>query len=400
VELVIDRSPGPAPAEREVEVVERKGLGHPDTICDAIAEAIGVALCSWYLERFDAIQHHNVDKVLLVAGRSSPDFGGGEVLEPIELVLAGRAAREVGGVEVPVDELAVEAARGWLREHLRELDAERHVRIDSRIRPGSRELVETFSRQGRSGAWLANDTSCGVGYAPLTALERTVLAVEGGLRTGQEHEAHPELGEDVKVMGVRRGDHAALTVADAFVGRHVRDLPDYAAKREQLRARASDLVGGDLARSVEVEVNTADDLEQGDIYLTVTGTSAEAGDDGEAGRGNRANGLITPYRPMTMESVAGKNPVSHVGKIYNVTARRIAEAVVDEAPGIDAAECRLVSRIGQPVTDPWIAHVHVHEEADGALAGAQARIEAIVREHLSDTPELGRRLARAELGIF
>jgi S-adenosylmethionine synthetase len=50
------------------------------------------------------------------------------------------------------------------------------------------------------------------------------------------------------------------------------------------------------------------------VYLTVTGTSAEAGDDGEVGRGNRVNDLITPYRPISLEAAAGKNPVTHVGQ--------------------------------------------------------------------------------------
>lgn len=38
-------------ADRRVEVVERKGLGHPDTLCDALVEAIAVALNRLYRER-------------------------------------------------------------------------------------------------------------------------------------------------------------------------------------------------------------------------------------------------------------------------------------------------------------------------------------------------------------
>jgi S-adenosylmethionine synthetase len=87
-----------------------------------------------------------------------------------------------------------------------------------------------------------------------------------------------------------------------------------------------------------VVVNAADDLQAGSVYLTVTGTSAEAGDDGEAGRGNRVNGLITPYRPMTMESAAGKNPVTHVGKISNVCASLITQRQVTEIAEIAAVQ--------------------------------------------------------------
>ncbi len=92
----------------------------------------------------------------------------------------------------------------------------------------------------------------------------------------------------------------------------------------------------------------------GDVFLTVTGTSAEAGDDGEVGRGNRTCGLITPYRSITLEAAAGKNPVSHVGKLYNLVASRIAAAITAEIPDVPDAACVLVSQIGRPVaTRRW-----------------------------------------------
>ena len=81
-------------AARPVEIVERKGIGHPDTICDALAEELSIALSKFYLERFGLILHHNVDKALLWGGAARAGFGGGEVLQPIELFLAGRATRE------------------------------------------------------------------------------------------------------------------------------------------------------------------------------------------------------------------------------------------------------------------------------------------------------------------
>ncbi|HEY6824014.1 MAG TPA: methionine adenosyltransferase, partial [Steroidobacteraceae bacterium] len=118
-----------SPATAPYEVVERKGLGHPDTLCDALAENLSVGLSRFYLERFGTILHHNVDKALLVAGSARPAFGGGELVTPIEIILAGRATRKYRGVSVPVDEMAVELSRDWLRANLRHLDAERDVRI-------------------------------------------------------------------------------------------------------------------------------------------------------------------------------------------------------------------------------------------------------------------------------
>ena len=84
----------------EVEIVERKGLGHPDTICDALAEQLSIALCNFYQERFGLLLHHNVDKVLLWGGIARPAFGGGKVLAPSEIFLAGRATQEFKGVQI------------------------------------------------------------------------------------------------------------------------------------------------------------------------------------------------------------------------------------------------------------------------------------------------------------
>jgi S-adenosylmethionine synthetase len=219
----------PAVGTLPLEIVERKGVGHPDTICDALAENLSVTLSRFYLERFGAILHHNVDKGLLWAGTARPAFGGGDVLEPIEIYITGRATAAFGGVEAPLEELAVEASRAWLRSNIRFLDPERHVRIVPRIRP---------THQRAAGVSLANDTSFGVGFAPLSELERIVLQVERRLNAQEVKRAHPEIGEDIKVMGARRGDDIALTVACALVGRHVHDLADYREKREAVRRLA------------------------------------------------------------------------------------------------------------------------------------------------------------------
>jgi S-adenosylmethionine synthetase len=375
MDLCVGALEGRGAGEGGVEIVERKGRGHPDTLCDALAEELSRSLSRFSLERFGEVLHHNVDKVLLWGGAARPAFGGGEVLAPFEVFLSGRATAEWQGVRIPVEELALEGSRRLLGERLHALDAEKHVRIHCLVRPGAAELVHVHRRA------LANDTSCGVGYAPLSELERVVLRVE--LELGAAGRAHPEIGEDVKVMGVRRGERIRLTVACAFVGRHLADLADYLARKRAVAELAGEAARREIGRSVEVEVNTGDDPGHGSVYLTVTGTSAEAGDDGQAGRGNRVNGLITPYRPMTLESVAGKNPVTHVGKLYNLAAGLVAASLVDELPGVVDAECRLVSQIGRPVDDPQLVDVRLRCAPGSRPAALEPRAAEIVRRHLA-----------------
>jgi S-adenosylmethionine synthetase len=386
----------PTADSRAIEVVERKGLGHPDSICDALAEELSLAYSRWCLERFGTIPHHNVDKALLLAGASAPRFGGGEVLVPIEIQLAGRATTQVGDVRIPVDELAEQSGRRWLAENLRGLDPERHVTLRCRVGPGSSELVDLFGR-GAARVPLANDTSIGCGFAPLSQLEGIVYEVERAL-SGAAGRELPGAGTDVKVMGVRQGEQIALTIGCALRSPALPDAHAYRALRAELARRALEIARKRTSREVEVAVNAADDDARGVYYLTVTGTSAESGDDGEAGRGNRANGLITPARPMTLESVAGKNPLTHVGKLYNLAAGLMAQAMVDEIEEIHEVECVLVSRIGHPIDDPQLAELRIRcDVPPGERPWRDA--EALAREQLRGIPTLWRELVEGRVGI-
>ena len=393
--LAITLLDAPTPGSAANEVVERKGRGHPDTICDALAENLSIGLSRFYVERFGRILHHNVDKALLLGGAARPAFGGGELVEPIEITLAGRATRRFRGVTVPVDDLAVELSRDWLRRNLRHIDAERQIRVVPRLRETSSDLAELFVRGGEGGVPRANDTSIGVAFAPLDRLERAVLAVEQALTAADTLAAFPEIGEDVKVMGVRRGERIELTVACAIVGRHVRDLADYFAKKERVRSMAAAAAQGDA----DVQVNAADGATADSVYLTVTGLSAEAGDDGQVGRGNRINGLITPYRPMSLEAAAGKNAVSHTGKIYNLLAERIARTLAAELPGVQEAYVRLLSRIGSPITEPALADVGLRLADPAAIHALRPQAAQLVRTQMEEAPQLWREVLAGRLPV-
>ena len=245
---------------------------------------------------------------------------------------------------------------------------------------------------------MSNDTSIGTGYAPLSRLERTVLDIERHLTAAETRRVRPHLGADVKVMGVRSGERCDLTVAVAFVDRFIFDAGDYARKKQELALAIASRASGTMGSSVEVVVNAADDLDRGAIYLTVSGTSAEAGDDGETGRGNRANGLIAPYRLMTMEAVAGKNPINHVGKLYNVAAARLAEEAA-KIEGVAGAECCLVSRIGASIDRPRVVHLRVLPKGR-TLESLRGPLTELVQSELEGLPALWKPIVRGELTLF
>ena len=369
-------------AAGRTEFVERKGIGHPDSLCDGVAEAVSRRLSRYYRREFGRVLHHNTDKVHLGAGRAEPEFGGGEIVEPIYILVGGQATTTVDGEPVPVDELAVRAAREYLLDTVPELAAE-ELLVETRIGHTSADLADLF---GRGDVPLANDTSFGVGHGPSSPTERFVRTLEPRI-----HGELAAVGKDVKLMALRRGDHVDLTVAAAVLDRHVSGLPAYREVMHRIEALALEHADS-MGLSLDVRVNAADDYATESVYITTTGLSAEAGDDGAVGRGNRANGLITPQRPMSLEATAGKNPVTHVGKLYNLLALRMARALWRDLDA-DYSGVQLLSRIGNPVSEPLAVDVTT-------TVRDEAAVEAVVNEQLASLDELTTELLAGDVDVF
>ena len=388
---------GQAVEEQPIEIVERKGLGHPDSICDGVAEHVSRSLGRAYLDRVGRILHFNTDETQLVAGEAAPRFGGGELQSPIYLLIVGRATRRFQGERIPTDTIALTAAREYLNENLPRLDVGRDIVIETRLGEGSGDLTGIF--EDSDMVPTSNDTSFGVGHAPLTETEELVLRAEQELN-GQYADDHPEIGADIKVMGKREGDEIHLTLAVAVIDEYVSGIDEYDDALQGVRSFVRDLAGEITGRDVIIDINTADEYEAESIYLTVSGTSAENGDDGSVGRGNRANGLITPNRSMSMEATSGKNPVNHVGKIYNLLSTEIAHRVVDEVDGIADLRIRLLSQINAPIDDPLVADADVAPAEGVAVDDIEDDITRIIDRELADVTSITERVLDGELSTF
>ncbi|MEM0131393.1 MAG: methionine adenosyltransferase [Saccharolobus sp.] len=387
----------------QVELVERKGLGHPDYIADSIAEEASRKLSLYYLKKYGVILHHNLDKTLVVGGQASPKFKGGDVLQPIYIIVAGRATTEVktqdGTEQIPVGTIVIESAKEWIKNNFRYLDPERHVIVDYKIGKGSADLVGLFDA-GKTVP-LSNDTSFGVGFSPLTKLERLVYETERHLNSRQLKAKLPEVGEDIKVMGLRRDKEVDLTIAMATISELIEDLDHYISVKEQVKNEILDLaskIAPDY--NVRVHVNTGDKPEKGIVYLTVTGTSAEHGDDGMTGRGNRSTGLITPMRPMSLEATAGKNPVNHVGKLYNALAGLISKKIFEDVKDIKNIQVEILGQIGRPIDDPLVTNIDVVTNTGILKDDTKNEIYGIVDELLSSFNKLTEMILEGKVVLF
>jgi S-adenosylmethionine synthetase len=340
----------------KIEIVERKGIGHPDTICDSIADRFALNLAQYYLKKFNQIFHFNVDKALLVAGETKTKFGGGKILKPMKFFFGDRATYKIDNEDVPIDEILNHSVYGWLKENLRFV-SEKEVEVINEVKHGSEELTSIFKR--KEEYLPANDTSALVGYAPLTTLEKSVLELERYLNSKDFKKRFPESGEDIKVMGLREDNNFTFTIAMAFVDRFVKSEDDYFKKKDEIKEEIKNFLKQKFEVKAEVYLNTLDERGKGEegCYLTVTGTSAESADSGEVGRGNRVNGIIALNRPAGSEAAPGKNMISHVGKIYNLLAFDIASKIYEKIRKHNYVW--LLSQIGRSVNKPLVISVEV-----------------------------------------
>ncbi|MBI2863107.1 MAG: methionine adenosyltransferase [Chloroflexi bacterium] len=389
-------------AEQPIEIVERKGLGHPDSICDAIMEQVSLALTREYERRLGHSLHYNVDKGLLVAGVAEHRLGGGRLVEPMRLVLGDRATFEAEGERLPVREIAIDVAKKWFHDSLPNVDPERDVIYQVEIKPGAPELVSIFHR--RNGPLGANDTSAGVGYAPLSETEKMVLGTERFLNSPGFKREFPDTGQDVKVMGFRIGDCLNLTIAMPILDRYVQSETDYFQRKAQIVEALQEHV--DRARReiscVNLHYNTLDEPGRGmeGMYLSVLGTSAEDGDSGQVGRGNRVNGVISLSRPAPAEAAAGKNPLSHVGKIYNMLSHRLADKVYREVPGLKEVYVWLCSQIGAPIDRPLVAAGQLVLAPGVRMAGVSRKVEDILDRELAGIGRFTEELKQGKYSVY
>lgn len=368
--------------EQPVEYVERKGKGHPDTLIDGIVERASINLGRAYNESFGAVLHHNLDKGLIVGGEADVRFGGGKITKPIEVIIAGRAAKELNGSRIDVDGIVMDSAKEYLRESTRFLDIDDEVRYVSKVYVGSSGLNSVFKR-GDSMP-LANDTSFGIGFAPLSDTERLSLETERYINSAAYKEKMPMVGEDIKVMGIREDSRITLTVAIAFVSKFISNSDEYRKYVDIVRKDILSFSKKITKKEVDVVINNGDPKVGDDVYITKSGLSCEAGDDGSVGRGNRVNGIITPFRHMSLEAAYGKNPISHVGKIYSVVADQIAGRIIGELPGISDCTVYMVSQIGRRIDDPKNVHLDLSTESKAKYESLSGKAKDIAEGALAD----------------
>lgn len=414
--LFVYSSGKPRADDTSFEIVERKGVGHPDTLCDTIAEKVSQAYSQYCLDRYGIILRHMVDKIALSGGATKVKFGGGEMQKPIKLYLNCRFTRTYQQETIPYFEIVKDVVYKHFGEVLPLLDLNQWLIIvdNTHFAPGPGvvydadgstqnerqfffEIPQKEFAVFHDNSLRSNDTSTAVAYSPLSMTEQIVMLVETTLNGQEFKKLHPYVGTDIKVMAKRIQKCMDITVCVPFVAIHTPSKEFYFEKIKLLTDIIKQLVMSKFGQfDVTVALNTRDNSNKSDYYLTLTGSAIESGDEGVVGRGNRYNGVIPFTRHMSMEACCGKNPVYHVGKLYTA----ISSLISDEIFRLTKLETYvyLTSQMGRSLSDPWSACVEVCGR--DATPTEYQMIEEIVEHALANANETTRKIVKGELNLF
>lgn len=385
--------------ESEVEIIERKGLGHPDSIADQLADNFSRTYSNYTIKKFGVLLHHNFDKTAVLGGKSDVYFKKGALINPIRIMLNGRASMSYSQKNIPVRQILEDETKKTLKKIFSpqvNLDLDKDIifffnvsdasgpgKIRSSI--GARANIFNPNKKSEVKGYdklVNNDTSIGCGYAPHSKFEKAIIHLELVLNGRKTKIKYPWLGTDIKIMGVRNKNDYEVTICVPQIAKYVQSLAQYKFNLKVATELIRKLLIAELTpNKLAIYVNTRDDYSKNDIYLTVTGSSIESGDEGIVGRGNRVNGLITPFRPMNLEGAAGKNPKYYTGKVYNIAAFKIAQAINKKLKV--PVNVFLVSQNGRNLIDPWYAIVECDYDKI-----KKAELTKLVKRELNLIPEI------------
>jgi len=318
----------------QLEFVERKGIGHPDSVADIIAEEMMLRYRRYVYSKIGIMPNGWFDKVVVSGGEAHVTFGHAEIIKKPKIILYGKAMKIDGNadyiynlfssaVEYVIDyifghgvfdniEVEVAVNSGMGAEHAKGFY---DLRTNSKLNPYFLKDVQK-----------ANDTIITSGWWPLNVAEKSVIIIENYINSEYFKNLYPETGYDVKVVTTCINSKYEFTICIPFIASITPTKIIYEKKKQQIVSLLQKYIYQELLiDDFSINLNTKDD--EHSAYLTVFGSAFDKGDVGVTGRGNRYPGVISIMRPSGVEAYAGKNTFNHSGKLYAFLATDLAKTI-------------------------------------------------------------------------
>lgn len=319
--------------DNSFEIVERKGIGHPDTLADLITEEFSNNYSRYCIKKFGAILNHWADKVVLSGGVSKLDFGSYKIKKPITIYLFGKAVTSVGDVKIPIEKIFVNSYKKVLKEVFKNKAILTHINYVVDINSGiGREHTQQFYQPKSKKdiltveTYKSNDTVICSGFAPYSISEKMAIDIENYVNSEKFKKKYPYTGYDVKVVITKIEDFYDITLCVPFIADKTPSFKFYLNNKNNILKDLNKFVSNikylNKKSKFLININTKDFGDHG--YLVAFGTALDKGDFGAVGRGNKYSGVISLNRKTNMEAVAGKNPQNHSGKLFTIFSHHIA----------------------------------------------------------------------------
>lgn len=357
------------PQFSNIEVVERKGIGHPDTLAGLISESSCIAICKFFIKKYGIIPRFNIDQVEINGGDIDVDFLRSKIIKKGIISISGKISyfnrRDIKIINRVI-----------------KLEAEKIIKKNI-----SKNIVKFFDIKINIGVYsiknklffenklipLCEDTSLGIGFYPYTNIETLTLDISHQL--DKLSNIFP-IGRDNKVMIVRRNKNIRIIISTAFLSTKIKDIDEYFYIKKNFELRLENFIKSRTKDKFELIVNNADNKDEKRVYITLFGTGAEH-DKGSLARGNSISGLITPYRPASFEVIYGKNPVYNASKLYNLLARYLAQKIVWLIKEKDIfITVQILSALGNRIDRPEAIFINISRKINSLQ---MSKIEEIIR---------------------
>lgn len=354
------------PSFEAFEVVERKGVGHPDSLADALANEVSIVYSRHCLEKIGIIPHHNVDKLYIGGGHYKNDYGVCERLSPIIIRVNGRMSSVFNDIDLHIEDIQISAVKNYMHKVMPSLtgddlvieaNATQNTKVPFWFKP------RDFGDIPDATDPKANDTSVCIGYWPPTYTESLAYYLESYFWknvSGYPIPRFPEIGQDIKVMMVRSGKLVEATLCVPAMSLLTDSYNRYCEMMREhennLQVLAESLLEESGLQPV-VKINPYQKQ-----YMLGMGSCIECGEEGVVGRGNNINGIISTHRIHTLESWAGKNPVYHTGRVYGYMTAKLAKAISEKF----SVKCTVTSitRCGDSLFPPYQLIVSINDNVN------------------------------------
>lgn len=393
--------------QQPFEVVETKGKGHPDNICDTLAEKISANYSKYCLEHYGVILRHMVDKLSILGGGSKVKFGGGEMKQPIKILLNGRFTDRYKNKKIDYMHIITKTIKDYFKELFPLLDIEKYLIIidnthhnegpgvvytENNITKNERikffEVTDEEDAQRHNNHNRCNDTSTTVSYYPMSKLEQAILNIEQLFNSSQYKKINPWVGSDIKVMGIRKNDTVEITSCIPMISKYIKNLEDYKNKLTNLKKDIELEIRKKFPKhNIKIYLNTRDNYENNDLYMTLIGSAIESGDEGAVGRGNRSRGVIPFSRNFSMEAACGKNPVYHTGKLFTAIGDQISQQIYEKYHVENVVYC--TSKMGDKIAEPWSISIELNKKiSEDSITEINKMVNELLQNHNNITNKI------------